>query len=138
MDRHLRVQVWVLFSILLANFAAQVVYFFHLYYTPQHPLPDPKSALVIGSVFALFLTSYFLFVTKHKAGIYALGIFLSLEFFFYLWNIVGGGLRRGYGWFFHLKEHDPILWTVFAIGYLSFFASGVFLLLLFYRRRDLV
>lgn len=136
MNRNMLVQVWTLFSILLANFAAQVVYFYHLYYTPQHPLPDPRSILVMGTVFALFLASYFLLITKHRAGYYAMVGFLSVEFLFYLWNIVGGGLHQGYGWFFHLREHDPILWAVFAIGYLSFFASGYFLALLLYRRPD--
>lgn len=138
MNRNIRVQVWVLFSILLANFAAQIVYFFHLYYTPQHPLPEARSVLILGAVFALFLTSYILLLKRHKAGIYAMAFYLSVEFFFYLWNFVENGLRPGLGWFFHLREPDPVLWMVFAIGYLSFFASGYFLALVLIQSRDMI
>ncbi len=126
----------MLFAILLANFAAQVVYYYHLYYTPQHPLPDPKSSLVMGSVFIVFLAGYFLLMTHHKSGYYIMMIFLSVEFLFYLWNLVGGVLH-GFGRFFHLRETDPVLWMVFAIGYLSFVASGYFLALLVYRPQGL-
>jgi len=127
------IQIWILFSILLANFIAQVFYFYHLYYTPQHPYPNLRSSLIMGFVFILFLASYYLFITRRKIGDYAIVIFLSVEFFFYLWNTISAGLRPEFGWFFHLKERDPVLWIVFAIGYLSFFASGYFLVLLLYR-----
>ncbi len=63
--------------------------------------------------------------------------YLSLEFLFYLWNIVNSGFRQGYGWFFQLREQDPVLWVVFAIGYLNFFASGYFLILLILRRKSI-
>jgi hypothetical protein len=89
---------------------------------------------MIGSVFLLFLASYGLLLRGHKAGYAAMLIYLAVEFLFYLWNILGG-VQHGFGWFFHLKEHDPILWVVFAIGYLSFFASGYFLALLLSQRR---
>lgn len=130
--RSLLFQTWLLFGILLANFAAQVLYFYHLYYTPQHPLPDLQSAVVMGAIFAVFLASFILLMTKHKLGYYAMLIFLSAESLFYLWNIVGG-VRHGLGWFFHLGEPDPILWVVFGIGYLSFFASAYFLALLLFQ-----
>ena len=136
MNRNFLIQIWILFFILLSNFAAQIVYFYHLYYSPQHPLPALRSTLIMGAVFVLFLTSYILFITKRKVGFFLMALYLSLEFLFYLWNIVGNGLRQGYGWFFHLREPDPVLWIIFAIGYLSFFASGYFLFLLFYRRKN--
>ena len=138
MNRNILIQVWILFSILLSNFAAQIVYFYHLYYTPEHPLPNFRSALLMGSVFVLFLLSYILLIRKHKVAFYAMGFYLCLEFFFYLWNIVGSGLRPEYGWFFHLRDHDPVLWIVFAIGYLSFFASGYFLVLILVQRKNIV
>jgi len=89
------------------------------------------------SVLALFLASFFLLMTKHKIGFPLMLFYLSLEFFFYLWNIVTSGFHQGYGWFFHLREHDPVLWVVFAIGYLSFFASGYFLVLLLLRHKSI-
>jgi hypothetical protein len=136
MNRKLLIQIWILFGILLANFLAQILYFYHLYYAPQHPFPSPRSSLIMSTVFAVFLVSYYLFITKHKAGWYMMAAFLAVEFLFYLWNTVSSGLRPEFGWFFHLQERDPILWIVFAVGYLSFFASGYFLFLLFYDRRD--
>ena len=135
MNRTTRIQVWVLFAVLLANFAAQVPYFLHLYYSPQHPLPDLKSSLLLGSVLMLFLVSFGLLVGRRGACYYLLIFYLALEFFFYLLNIVGGALH-GFGLFFHLADHDPVLWAVNAIGYLSFFAAGYFLLLLIARRRQ--
>ncbi len=137
MNRNFLTQAWILFVILLANFVAQIVYFFHLYYSPQHPFPNTRSALIMGSVLALFLASFFLLISRHRIGFLLMLFYLSLEFFFYLWNIVTSGFRPGYGWFFHLHEHDPVLWMVFAIGYLSFFASGYFLVLLILRRKSI-
>jgi hypothetical protein len=138
MTRNTLVRVWILFLILLSNFAAQIVYFYHLYYTPQHPFPIPRSTLLMGSVFVLFLVSFILLLRKPKIGFYAMTFYLCLEFFFYLWNIISSGLRPGYGWFLHLRDRDPILWAVFAIGYLSFLASGYFLMLLIFQRRSFV
>ena len=137
MNCNFLIQIWIPFIILLANFVAQIVYFFHLYYSPQHPFPTTRSALVMGSVLVLFLASFFLFISGHKIGYPLMLFYLSLEFLFYLWNIVTSGFRQGYGWFFHLREHDPVLWFVFAIGYLSFFASGYFLILLILRHKSI-
>jgi len=135
MKRIYRIQVWVLFAVLLANFAAQVVYFYHLYYTPQDPLPVLHSSLLMGAVFVLFLVSFGLFMARLKAGYPLLVFYLALEFSFYLVNFVANGLRPGLGWFFHLREPDPVLWAVFFVGYVSMFASGYFLVLLLARRR---
>ncbi len=136
MNRALRIQFWILSGIILANFVAQVFYFLHLYSTPQHPWPELRSSVVMGLVFAWFLAGAVLLLRRSKMGYGVLAGFLAAEFLFYLWNVVGAGLR-GPGWFFHLSNPDPILWTVFAIGYLNFFASGYFLGLLVIRRREL-
>ncbi len=135
MNRTTRVQVWLLFAVLLANFAAQVPYFLHLYYSPQHPLPDLRSSLTLGSVFALFIASFALLMARQRAGYYLVLFYLALEFFFYLWNIVGG-VVHGYGLFFHLADRDPILWAVNAVGYLSFLAAGYFLVLMLAKRQE--
>ena len=137
MNRVLRLQVWTLSGIILANFVAQVFYYFRLYYSPEHPWPQLRSVLALGSVFALFLVGTVLLLRRSKTGYWLMGVFLSLEFLFYLWNTVGQALN-GYGWFFHLSEPDPILWSVFAIGYLNLFASGYFLYLLLFKRREMV
>ncbi len=138
MNRNTLNLIWILFFILLSNFVAQIVYFYHLYYTPQHPYPSFKSTFLMGSVFLLFLVSFILLLAKPKTGFYIMVFYLGLEFFFYLWNILGRAFVPGYGWFFHLRDRDPILWVVFAIGYLSFFASGYFLMLLIYQRKSFI
>ena len=134
MNRTTRIQIWILFGIIVANFVAQVLYFFHLYYTPQHPFPEFKSFLLLGSVLALFLLGFTLFIKNNRAGFYLLALFLAMEFIFYLWNLIGQ-VSNGFGLFFHLRELDPVLWLVFLIGYLNLFASGYFLLLLFKNRQ---
>ncbi len=134
MHRATRIQVWILFGIILTNFVAQVFYFLHLYYTPQHPFPELKSFLLLGSVFLLFLAGFTLLIKNKRAGFYLLALFLSLEFLFYLWNSIGQAVN-GLGLFFHLRETDPVLWLVFLIGYLNLFASGYFLLLLVKNRQ---
>ncbi len=130
-------QVWALFAVILANFVAQIPYFLHLYYTPQHPFPELKSSILMGSVLVVFLVGFGLLQKRVKAGWYVLVFYLTVEFLFYLWNIIGGVLH-GYGLFFHLSDRDPILWVVNAIGYVTFFAAGAFLLLLITRRRELM
>ena len=134
MNRTTRIQVWILFGLIMANFVAQVFYFFHLYYTPQQPFPELKSFLLLGSVFALFLLGFTLFIKNKRVGFYLLTLFLSMVFVFYLWNLIGQ-LVNGFGLFFHLRELDPVLWLVFLIGYLNLFASGYFLLLLLKNRQ---
>ncbi len=136
MSRKTTFQMWGLFATILANFIAQIPYFLHLYATPQHPFPDLKSSLLMGSVLALFLAGYGLMQRRVKAGYYVLVFYLSVEFLFYLWNIAGG-VVHGYGLFFHLGDRDPILWAVNAIGYVNFFAAGYFLLLLITKRHEL-
>ncbi len=135
MNRNLLIQSRLLFGSILANFIAQVVYYFHLYYSPQQPFPDLKSFLLMGSVVALFLIGYGLFIRQKRPGFFLLSLFLALEFFFYLWNIIGG-VVNGLGLFFHLGDRDPILWIVFAIGYLNLFTSGYWLWLLLCKRAE--
>src|SRR5262245_36074305 len=137
MNRNIRTQMWILFGMLLANWVAQIVYFRHLYYTPEHPFPTLRNTLPFLSLFVMLIVGYALLLLHRKTGYYLLTFYLALQFFFYLWNTVGGVIH-GYGLFFHLSEPDPILWAVFNIGYLSFLASGYFLFLLLYKRVELL
>src|SRR6185369_17881731 len=104
MNRNPLNQIWILFFILLSDFLAQIVYFYHLYYTPQHPFPMLRSTLLMGTVFILFLVSFILLLRKPRVGFFAMMFYLCLEFFFYLWNIIGSGVRPEYGWFFHFRD----------------------------------
>ena len=135
-SRNITIQIKTLFWIIMANFIAQVPYFFRLYF---HKLSDLKRLLSIPMilVFALFIIAYILFVQHKKIGYWLMLLFVSMEFLFYLWNTVGEVIH-GFGLFFHLSNPDLILRTVFAIGYLNLFASGYFLFLLVYKKRIFV
>ena len=131
-NKNINIQIGILFGIILANFIAQIFYFFHLYY---NKFSDLKwlSNLPLVLVFALFLTAYILFVKHKKAGYPLMVLFLSMEFLFYLLSTIFSAIQ-GFGLFFQLFTDDIILRIVFAIGYLNLFASGYFLLLLFYKK----
>ncbi len=132
MNRKPLTQMWILFGILLADFLAQIPYVLDVYYGRQHP-PAAQGFVIMGAVFAVFLLSYALLMKGTAIGYYLMLGYLAVEFTFYLWNVVGE-VVHGFGLFAHLSERDPVLWVVFAIGYLSFFASGYMLFLLLYHR----
>ena len=133
-SKPIRVQVIILFLLILANFIAQVPYFFHLYYKPGISLlAEARPFLIMGFVFAVFLVASILLFTRIVAGYWLMLIFLIVEFLFYLWNTVGE-VVHGFGLFFHLQNPDLLLRTVFAIGYINLFASGYFLCLLLLKR----
>lgn len=135
-NKNILIQVRALFWIILANFIAQVPYFFHLYY---HEFSDLKRLfnLPMGLVFALFLVAYVLLVKHKKTGYWLMMVFLTMEFLFYLWNTIGS-VRHGFGLLFQLYNPDPILRIIFAIGYLNLFASGYFLFLLIYKKETFI
>lgn len=87
-SKNINIQIKILFGIILANFIAQIPYFFHLYY---HNSSDLKRLFNIPMVlvFALFIIAYMLFVNRKKTGYYLMILFLSMEFLFYLWNTIG-------------------------------------------------
>jgi hypothetical protein len=126
-------QTRLLFTLILANFLAQVVYFFHLYYNPGRLSLYLRPSLLMGAVFLLFMTGSILFFYKNKTGYWLLTVFLAAEFLFYLWNAIGS-VVHGLGLFFQIYNPDPILKIVFIIGYVNFFAAGYFLFLLISKR----
>jgi hypothetical protein len=135
-NKSIRVQVIILFLLILANFIAQIPYFLHLYYKPgMNLLAQARPSLIMGFVFAVFLIASILLFKRTVAGYWLMLIFLTVEFLFYLWNTIGEVLH-GYGLFFHLNNPDLLLRIVFAIGYINLFASGYFLCLLLLKRAN--
>src|SRR6266567_2338677 len=132
-SKNIRVQVIILFLLILANFIAQIPYYFHLYYNPNNLLAQAKGELIMLCVFAAFLLASTLLFKRRALGYWLMLIFLSVEFLFYLWNTLGEVIH-GYGLFFHLNNPDFLLKIVFAIGYMNLFVSGYFLGLLFLKR----
>ena len=134
-SKSIRIQVIVLFFLILANFIAQIPYYFHLYYNPNNLLGQARGVLIMSVVFAFFLLASLLLFKQKVLGYGLMVTFLAVEFLFYLWNTLGGVLH-GYGWFYHLTNPDLLLRAVFAIGYINLFASGYFLLLLLLKRTN--
>lgn len=135
-SKPIRIQVIVLFLLILANFIAQVPYFLHLYYKPgMNLLAEVKPSLIMGFVFAVFLVSSILLFKRTIAGYWLMLLFVTVEFLFYLWNTIGE-VVHGYGLFFHLQNPDLLLKIVFTIGYINLFAAGYFLCLLLLKRGD--
>ncbi|MDQ2886983.1 MAG: hypothetical protein M3Y39_12980 [Chloroflexota bacterium] len=132
-DKNIRIQVIILFLLILANFIAQIPYYFHLYYNPNNLLAQAKGALIMLFVLGVFLLASTLLFKRRLLGYWLMVLFLAVEFLFYMWNTLGEVLH-GYGLFFHLNNPDPLLRAVFAIGYMNLFASGYFLGLLLLKR----
>ena len=131
--KSIRVQVIILFLLILANFLAQIPYYLHLYYNPNNLLAQVKGGFLLLIVFALFLLASFLLFKRTVIGYWLMVMFLALEFLFYVWNTLGEVIH-GYGFLYHLANPDLILRAVFAIGYVNLFASGYFLCLLLLKR----
>lgn len=132
-SKTIRIQIIILFLLILANFIAQIPYYFHLYYNPNNVLAQARGGIIMLFVFGVFLLSSILLFKQHALGYWLMVIFLAVEFLFYLWNTIGEVIH-GYGIFFHLNNHDLLLRAVFAIGYVNLFASGYFLGLLLLKR----
>src|SRR5256886_2106291 len=132
-SKSIRVQVIILFLLILANFLAQIPYYLHLYYNPNNLLAQVKGGFLLLIVFAVFLLASFLLFKRTVIGYWLMVMFLSVEFLFYVWNTLGEVIH-GYGFFYHLANPDLILRGVFAIGYVNLFVSGYFLCLLLLKR----
>jgi len=135
-NRNTRVQVIILFLLILANFIAQIPYYLHLYYKPNfNQLAQLKSGIPMIIVSTFFILASILFFKRTIAGYWLMLTFLATEFLFYLWNAIGSVIH-GYGLFFQLSNPDLLLRAVFAIGYINLFASGYFLCLLIIKRAN--
>ena len=123
--------LWGPSAVVLANYAAQVPYGIHLY--GRAAITHGWAPLLLTLVW--FVAGFWLLIRAKAAGFWLTVSFLFADFGFYLYNLIGGWVH-GYGLFFHAWQlGDPILWTVFMIGYANFFAAG-FLLVLLIRNRQ--
>jgi hypothetical protein len=136
-NKKLAYQVKILCALILLNFLAQILYFFHLYYPTQALDIDIRSFLIMGAVFAPFLFGSILLFRKRPAGYWLLVVFLTAEFLFYLVNTIGS-VVHGNGLFFQVRNPDLVLRAVYSIGYMNLFASGYFLFLLIKNKADFV
>ncbi len=133
-NRSIDLQARILSALILADFVAQIPYFFHNHYASQPLAISIRSLIIMGVAFAFFLAATLLLFRRDRDGYPLMLLYLSVEFLFYLWGVIGS-IRHGYGIFFQLRNPDLLLRTVFAIGYLNLLASGYFLFLLLRHRR---
>jgi hypothetical protein len=128
-----RPALWVMFAIIVADYVAQIPYYLRLYYFPHHAAPSLFGTLGLAMTLAWFLVGFALLLRGRPMGYWLTLTFLVTETGFYLYNNIAQ-VAHGYPPFFHLANPDPILWTVFAIGYLNMLAGVVFIAaLLFWR-----
>ncbi len=113
-------------AVVLLNYVAQVPYDWHLYRLHLNPV----GVLLLSATLAWFLVGFVLLLRHQSLGYWLTLSFLATDFTFYLWNSVMGTVH-GYGPVYHLtRVTDPVLWTVFLIGYINFVAAGLMLWLL--------
>lgn len=124
-------------AIVLANYLAQIPYYLDVYYFPHHAAPNLPDLLLLLATLVWFLIGYAGLARGSRAGYWVLLAFLIVEVGFYLYNMVIQ-VTHGYAPFFHLHARDPILFVVFAIGYLNLLAGLYFLYFLLRHRRTLV
>ena len=133
-----RVVMYAILVVVAANYLAQIPYYLHLYYFPHHALPAPFGTSMLVATFVWFLLGWLLLARRgSQAGFWLLLTFLLTEFAFYAANMANQ-VAHGFAPFFHLQNPDPLLLTVFAIGYLNMIGAFVFAVFLIARYRSMV
>lgn len=124
--------LWLVVAVVLANYIAQIPYAVHL-----HKHPSLASSALLGSTLIWFLCGYVGLVLGSRVGYWILVSYLATVVAFYSYNILNQ-VAHGFPPFMHLQERDPILFVVFAIGYVNLLAGVYFLYRLLRCRRALL
>ncbi|HEX5155991.1 MAG TPA: hypothetical protein VFW17_02125 [Ktedonobacterales bacterium] len=133
-----RVAMDAILVVVGANYLAQIPYYLHLYYLPHRALPPLFGTSLLVATFVWFLAGWLLLARRgNLTGYWLLLTFLLTEFIFYFLNMVNQ-VAHGFAPFFHLQNRDPLLFTVFAIGYLNMVCGFAFIVFLVLRYRSLV
>jgi hypothetical protein len=117
-----------LVAVTLANYAAQMPYYLHNDYSPQHPLPGVRAVALLGVTLAWFALGLAGFMRHRRWGFAVLASFLAAEAIFYA-GTFGTGV-----FIFQLENHSDLLKTVFVIGYVSGAAAAYYAYRLFRDR----
>ncbi len=121
-----------------ANYLAQIPYYLYLYFLPHRALPPLFGTSLLAATFVWFLVGWLLLARRGSwAGYWLLLTFLLAEFIFYFLNMANQ-VAHGFAPFFHLQNRDPLLFTVFAIGYLNMVCAFEFIIFLVLRHRTVV
>ncbi len=107
------VSLRLLVSITILNYAAQIPYFFHYYYSSSHPLPAIRASILLGFTLLWFLCGVVGYRRNRWWGFATLTSFLFVEALFYILTIATGTFIG------QLRNHPYTIDVVFIIGYLS-------------------
>lgn len=124
--------LWPVLVVVLANYAAQIPYVLRL-----HKSPTVSGTLLLGATLVWFLCGALGLLLGLRPGYWILLSFLVVETSFYAYNVINQ-VRHGYPPFMHLQERDPVLFIVFAIGYVNLLAGVFFIAYLLRHRRALL
>ena len=124
--------LWLVLVVVLANYAAQIPYALRL-----HKTPAGSGSLLLGATLFWFLCGSAGLLLGLRPGYWILLSFLLTEVAFYTWNALNQ-VRHGYPPFMHLQERDPVLFMVFAIGYVNLLVGAGFIAYLLRHRRALL
>lgn len=111
----------VLFWVVIADYLAQIPYYFVIYYIPHHVPPTLSSVVLLGLTLTWFLVGYFGHRAHRPFGYWVLLSFLLVEGLFYLRTLLLGVAV------FQLENPSLVVRIVFLIGY----ATGIISLLYF-------
>jgi hypothetical protein len=67
-SKNIRIQVILLFLLILANFIAQIPYYVHLYYHPNNVLAQAKGGLPLLFILVIFLLASTLLFKRSALG----------------------------------------------------------------------
>jgi hypothetical protein len=133
-----KVVMYGILAVVGANYLAQIPYYLYLYYLPHRALPPLFGTTLLVATFVWFLLGWTLLAWRGSpVGFWLLLTFLLAEVGFYLFNMLNQ-VAHGFAPFFHLQNRDPLLFTVFGIGYLNMVGGFGFLIFLVWRYRTLV
>jgi hypothetical protein len=107
------VRLTPLIAVTLTNYAAQVPYFLHNYYSPQHPLPGLRAVALLGGTLAWFVVGLIGYIWNRRWGFGALTSFLVVETCFYAKTLLTGAFV------FQVENPSHLIKAVFAVGYVS-------------------
>lgn len=123
----------VVLVVVIANYLAQIVYYFHLYF-PHGAAPALYGTIMLGLSFVGFVIGYIGTIRGSLLGYLLLVAYLITMVGFYLYNLLNQ-VAHGFSPFYHLTTHDSVLWVVFAVGYLNMIVGAWALVMLAVHRR---
>jgi hypothetical protein len=130
-SRGWQVALHLLLGVTLLNYVAQIPYYVH-FYGIHHSTPSPSSVAILLGTLILFLVGYALTLQAKRVGAWLLLVFLLLGFGGYLLHNLSGAFLQD------LPTGDPLFFTVSLIGYLNFFVSFIYLIIMAKNYRPLL